>query len=302
MLAPTAPSSSRTADATPTPQHDAGGRGAILSAAEERALAAACVEGRRAAALLGDVHAVGTTSEAALLRAVESGEVARERLILAHVPLVAAIARRHVGRGVDEADLVQEGIVGLVTAVDGFDPSHGARFASYAIAFVRRHVSDAVSTRRTVRIPPKAERDVVACRQAYDALHRGSGRQPSATAVARRVGLAPSLVARLLAADAPTVSLDTAAALVVAGAALAPGATAPADVVAVLRDAVTTMPADQRDVIERRFGLDGGGVRPVPAVARELGTTTAWVRRTERHALLYLRRHPAVLELQPDGR
>ncbi|WP_370618988.1 sigma-70 family RNA polymerase sigma factor [Mumia sp. Pv 4-285] len=275
----------------------------LLSLDEERALATTYAEGRHAAAQLADGGGSGPAAVVVLRRAIEQGDAARACLILAHVRLVTSIARHYRGRGVAEADLVQEGIVGLITAVDRFDASHGVRLSSYAVAFVRRHVADEVSSRRTVRLPPKAERDAVACREAADTLQRATGRHPSAAEIAQRVGLTVTLVERLRAADASPLSLAAAAAHVDVDAQSPPRDFCSGDcTTTTVRDAVATLPSDERDVVERRFGLDGAGSRAAHVVADELGRTTAWVRRTERRALRWLRSHPAVLGLQADGR
>ncbi|MGH1562532.1 sigma-70 family RNA polymerase sigma factor [Mumia sp. DW29H23] len=262
----------------------------LLDADEEHRLAEAYAAGRRAAQRLEAEGAEGP-ERARLAELVETGLRARSHLILANVRLVVAFARRHQDRGVPVVDLVQEGVVGLIAAVDGYDPARGTRFSSYAVAWIRRHVADAVSTRRAVRLPPKAERDVVVCRDAADSLVRELGRAPSTAAIAARTGFVTVHVERLLAADAPVVSLDAAG--VEEGIA---GGSGPRDHRAEegVRAALSTLPDADRDVVERRFGLDGGGPRSARRVADELGRTPAWVRATERRALRTLRAHPAV--------
>ncbi|MBW9206388.1 sigma-70 family RNA polymerase sigma factor [Mumia sp. zg.B53] len=262
----------------------------LLSAEDERRLAEACAAGRRAAARLTSLEDP-PGDRVALEETVDIGLRARSHLVLANMRLVVALARSHQHRGVPLGDLVQEGTLGLIAAVDRFDPSHGTRFSTYAVAWVRRHVSDGMSTRRAVRLPPRAERDAVSCREAAEALVHEAGRVPAPAAIAARTGLAVSVVERLMAADAPVVSLDAAGLdVAVVGGAASRDLTAEAAV----REALRTLPEGDREVVERRFGLDGGGPRTARAVADELGRTTAWVRATERRVLRALRTHPAV--------
>ena len=262
----------------------------LLSADDERHLAQVYAAGRRAAARLTTLDDP-PGDRVALEATVEIGLRARSHLVLANMRLVVALARCHQDRGVPLGDLVQEGTLGLIAAVDRFDPSRGTRFSTYAVAWVRRHVSDGMSTRRAVRLPPRAERDAVSCREAADALVHEAGRVPAPAAIAARTGLAVPVVERLMAADAPVVSLDAAGPEVaVDGGATGRDLAAEAGV----REALSTLPERDRDVVERRFGLDGGGPRTARAVAGELGCTTAWVRAAERRALRALRTHPAV--------
>lgn len=265
----------------------------LLSAAEEAVLASTCAAGRAAAATLAGYADPAGVERDDLEARVAAGVAARDRLILSNMRLVVSVARRFEGRGVVVTDLVQEGVLGLIAAVDGFDARRGTRFSSYAVAFIRRHVADAVRTRRAVRIPPRVERQLAACHEAAEALLHEQGRAPSARAVADRVGLAPDLLTRLVAADAPALSLDALAGDLVDDEPLEEAIDRRSSVRAV----VDLLPRDEREVVELRFGLDGAGVRTVKAVGDELGRSVRWVRRVERRALARLRRHPALSAL-----
>ncbi|WP_262851761.1 sigma-70 family RNA polymerase sigma factor [Mumia quercus] len=266
----------------------------LLSAEEEVALAEQCVKARAAVERLRADEVVAR-ERADLARLVAQGARARRHLMLANMRLVVSFARRLDGCGVPVADLVQEGVIGLMRAVDGFDPELGFRFSTYATAWVKRHLADAAGTRRAVRLPPKAEMQALACRDAAEELRRRSGRAPSPKDVARRLALPEVTVERLLAADAVPVSLD----------ALESDAVAARDpevdprIGWAVREALAVLPRLEREVVERRFGIDGGGARSVRTVARELACAPDAVRARERRALQILKDHPAVATVAP---
>ncbi len=261
----------------------------LLTADEEVALAQTYGAGRAARARL-ESGGTAPDERVVLLETVARGSGARAHLVLANVRLVVAFARRLDGCGVPFADLVQEGVVGLMRAVDGFDPARGFRFSTYAASWVKRHIADAAGARRAVRLPPKAEVQALACRDAAEVLLRESGRAPSARAVAARVGIPETRVERLLAADAAPVPLDA----LDGECGGEPGERVDPRVRWAVREALAVLPAGEREVVERRFGIDGGGARSVRAVALELGCGPEVVRAQERRALQTLRAHPAV--------
>ncbi|WP_167008034.1 sigma-70 family RNA polymerase sigma factor [Mumia sp. ZJ430] len=266
----------------------------LLSAQEEVALAETYAAGRAARERLLSAEVADGAREA-LAEVVAQGARARTHLVLANVRLVVSFARRLDECGVPFADLVQEGVVGLIRAVEGFDPSRGFRFSTYAAPWVKRHIADAAGSRRVVRLPPKAELQVVACREVAETLHRESGRAPSAGAVAERVGIPEDRVERLLAADTVPVSLDALESDVVA----ARGEAVDPRVCWAVREALAVLPEVEREVVERRFGIDGGGARSLRAVALELDCGLDVVRAQEQRALQTLRDHPAVAMVAP---
>lgn len=266
----------------------------LLSAEEEVALAEQCVTARAAEERLR-ADDVAAYEHGELARLVAQGARARRHLVLANVRLVVSFARRLDGCGVPVADLVQEGVIGLMRAVDGYDPGLGFRFSTYAAAWVKRHLADAAGTRRVVRLPPKAELQALACRDAAEELRRRWGRAPSAKEVAQRLALPDLTVERLLAADAVPVSLDALEADAVA----APDPEVDPQIGWAVREALAVLPRLEREVVERRFGIDGGGARSVRAVARELACGADAVRARERRALQILKGHPAVAMVAP---
>jgi RNA polymerase sigma factor (sigma-70 family) len=206
-----------------------------------------------------------------LLRAARRGDGrARERLAISQLGLVRSVASRYVGMGMPLEDLVQEGTLGLLDAIDRYDPARSADFAAFARFRVRRAIRDALTDQaRPVRLPEQlvARRRVL--RRAADALATAQdGRAPTPDDLASVTGLSVDRVREALAAPVETVSLD--APLSPGGSTLAslladPAAVDP-ELEALRREAadavdleVALLPARQREIVARRFGL---GVQP----------------------------------------
>src|SRR4029079_14186544 len=133
---------------------------------------------------------------------------AAEEMITANLRLVWFVARRYGGLRVPFEDLVQEGTIGLVRAVDRFDHRRGAKFSTFAVWWIRRAVKDAVEAGRTIRIPAHAARGLAAVERAETELRRQGPEPPSAEAVAARTGLSVDGVRTLRDAARVTASLD----------------------------------------------------------------------------------------------
>src|SRR3954451_21109389 len=131
-------------------------------------------------------------------------EHTRAATIESNLGLVHVLAKAYRGRGVADDDLVQEGTVGLIQAVDRFDPDRGVKFSTYAAWWIRRALIDALGQTRVIRMPAKAERSLSAVRRAETEL-RGP---TSDHAVAERAGLSAERVRSLRTAARVTASLD----------------------------------------------------------------------------------------------
>ncbi|MDO9380663.1 MAG: sigma-70 family RNA polymerase sigma factor [Nocardioidaceae bacterium] len=269
------------------------GRIPLLDAAAERDLAGRVRAGRDARRLL-DVASAG--ERAALASTVADGVRAREHLISANLRLVVSQAR-HLPRGrVPFLDLVQEGNVGLMAAVDRFDPDLGFRFTTYAHDWIAQAMWAALASDRLIRLPTKLGARASHCRRAREELVEVTHREPAASEVARVTGFEPRQVELLLRAEHPTVPLE----LVVAPASSPehdPSEPAhrrdTADrVVAALRH----LEPDERRVIELRFGLVDEACTRSETAART-GVDVATVRRLERRALGRLRSRPGMVQL-----
>src|SRR4051794_14803940 len=129
------------------------------------------------------------SAEAALARRIERGDLAaRDQMIAANLRLVHAVARGYRERGVPYEDLVQEGVVGLMRAVEKFDHRRGLRFSTYAIWWIRRALLDALGGARAIHIPPSALQKIAAILRHEDELRRLGVAAPSNEEIALRAG------------------------------------------------------------------------------------------------------------------
>jgi RNA polymerase sigma factor (sigma-70 family) len=221
-------------------------------------------------------------------------EQTRAAMIESNLGLVHAMANAYRGRGVADDDLVQEGTVGLIQAVDRFDPGRGVKFSTYAAWWIRRALIDALGQARAIRMPAKAERSLSAVRRAETEL-RGLA---SDEAVAECTGLSAERVRSLRTAARVTASLDEPV-----GEHGAPRAELVADPDPVdpwrrLDDLETrrrawsvlkVLPRRQREVLVRRYGLAGGEAQTHRQIAAALGIGDERSRQLENEALRRLR-------------
>jgi RNA polymerase sigma factor (sigma-70 family) len=271
-----------------------------LSKDEEEALGRAIEQGRQALRELERSAALSADERSALEEAGAAGERARQRLIRANLRLVVSVARQWSRAGLPLLDLVQEGNLGLLRAVERFDHRRGFRFSTYATWWIRQAIGRAVANSgRLVRLPVhtgEALRRVVREQRRLEDDQSGRATPES---VASRVGLRPEQVVALLRLAPEPVSISEP---------LGPGgrelgsvvadttAMAPADLalasllsaeVARLLDALETR---DRQVMSLRFGLRGDAPLTVDAIAEVLGVSRESVRHSQARALRTLRR------------
>ena len=145
----------------------------------------------------------------ALARQIERGDLkAKERMIQSNLGLVRAIARTYRGGSAPFADLVQEGTIGLVRAVERFDHRRGVKFSTYAAWWIRRSMLDAIASSNVIRIPAKANQQLAAVHRAEAELERIGRRGASDAEIAARTDLSETTVRSLRAAARVTASLD----------------------------------------------------------------------------------------------
>jgi RNA polymerase nonessential primary-like sigma factor len=275
-------------------------------AAGEDALRQYCAE-------IAQIALLDAEAERTLARAARSGDaIARQRLIEANLRLVVAAARGHVGRGLSFADLIAEGNLGLIRAVERFDPERGFRFSTYASWWIRQAIGRALLDHgRLVRLPGSVMRALSAVLRVERELARHGGPAPTLAAIAAAAGLPIDDVAALIRLNERITELDDPA--VAAG--LASAAASPddddgdderqrliADGAASerLADWLGRLAPRQREVVARRYGLDGHAIQSLAEVATALGVSRERVRQIQQEALVRLRRL-AIETSAPDG-
>jgi RNA polymerase sigma factor (sigma-70 family) len=236
-----------------------------------------------------------------LVRRAQAGDIeARERLIGRLLPLVSSLARRFRAEGLDQTDLIQEGIVGLLRALDRYDPERGVPFAAYATWWIRHSLQDARSDFiRPFRLPPKALRQLSQLKSEHQRIYQAERRSAAIAELAERTDVELDQARALAAADGRVRSLDEpiegAGEVGTLGDLLADPLSADAYeqvVVSVageqLRALLSRLTDRERDVVRARFGFDGEPERLVD-IGKRLGISAERVRQIEERALAKLR-------------
>ena len=234
--------------------------------------------------------------EIELSKRVEQGDLeAKERMIHSNLRLVVSIAKKYQGQDLSLLDLIQEGIFGLIRAVEKFDYRKGFKFSTYATFWIRQAIQRGLANKaRTIRIPVhigQRERKIV---RAERDLGARLGREPTDDEIAVEAELPIDQVEEVRAAARTVTSLDR---TVGEGSDTAFGDLLPSDETAVdeeievslaketLRQTVSELPTVERDVIRLRYGIDGGDPMPLREVGRELDLSAERVRQLEAQAL-----------------
>jgi RNA polymerase primary sigma factor len=237
--------------------------------------------------------------EVRLAKLIERGDLrAKDEMIESNLRLVFALARPYAGRGLPFEDLVQEGTVGLVRAVERFDHRRGLRFSTYAAWWIRHALMNALGSARTIRIPPSAGRQLAAIQRAESELHRLHPGAVSDEAIAEQTGLAPKAVGALRSAAQVTASLDEVVGedasplvdLIPDTAAAAPWERAgELETHGQLSRMLRALPTKHREVLMRHYGLNGRPAEGHDEIAAWLGVGKERSRQIEREALHRLR-------------
>ena len=247
---------------------------------------------------IGLVALLDAASERELAKRVRSGDgEARQRMIEANLRLVVSVARGYVGRGVPLLDLIAEGNLGLIRAVEKFEPARRLRFSTYAVWWIREAVQHALMHQgRTVRVPVHVLREYAQVLRARREFVAARAREPGIEELARLAGKSVADVADLFAAnerisslDAPLSESDERA----LGEQIAVGEADAANTENVAGGGIAAwiaqLPERERWVLERRFGLNDHGVQTLAEVAGHLDLTRERVRQIQAAALKRLR-------------
>jgi len=248
--------------------------------------------------------------EIELSQRIERGDLeAKERMINANLRLVVSQARRYQGHGLSLEDLVQEGMLGLIRAVEKFDWRKGFKFSTYGILWIRQAIQRGLqNSGRTIRVPVHVAQRQVKVRKIETELALKLGREATDEEVAmvaelpiEQVAEVRELSAGITSLDAP-VSDDGEMAL---GDLLRSDQPQPDEEVAdrwrdsQVADVLSKLPEMERNVIQLRFGLGGDEPRTVRQTGAELGITTSQAGELERRALTTLARNPELAALRP---
>ncbi|MEO7369327.1 MAG: RNA polymerase sigma factor RpoD, partial [Ilumatobacteraceae bacterium] len=276
------------------------GRVDLLTPDDERRLAQAIEEGNQAALQLDEPN--DPIEHRRLLRTVQTGQRAKSELIQANRRLVVSIAKRYSGRGMLFLDLIQEGNLGLMRAVDKFDHTKGFKFSTYATWWIRQAITRSIADQaRTIRIPVHMVESMNRVLRMQRQMHQELEREPTLDELADRCGLHPDRIREILRISLDPLSLDSPV-----------GEEDDSNLTDFIEDLTVDAPADmatkrmlaqaveealgeltdrEQEIVRMRFGLDDGQARTLEDVGKEFGVTRERIRQIEAKTLAKLR-HP----------
>jgi RNA polymerase primary sigma factor len=253
---------------------------------------------------IGRVPLLSADDEVELAKRIENGdEEAKRRLAEANLRLVVSIAKRYVGRGMLFLDLIQEGNMGLIKAVEKFDHDKGFKFSTYATWWIRQAITRAIADQaRTIRIPVHMVETINKLIRVSRQLLQELGREPTPEEIAAEMDLSTDKVREIMKIAQEPVSLETPIGeeddshlgdFIEDQEALAPADAAAYELLKEqLEDVLDTLTEREENVLRLRFGLDDGRTRTLEEVGKVFGVTRERIRQIEAKALRKLR-HPS---------
>ncbi len=276
------------------------GRTALLTAEQEVDLAKRTEAGVFAAHKLDTGSRLSAQRKADLRAVIRGGATARNHLLVANLRLVVSLAKRYTGRGMPLLDLIQEGNLGLIRAVEKFDYTKGFKFSTYATWWIRQAISRGMADQgRTIRLPVHLVEQVNKLSRLKRELHQQLGRDASMAELAEESGIPEEKIADLLDHARDPVSLD----MPVGSDEEAPlgdfiedseSTSAEAQVVAGfmhedINKVLHTLDERERSVVRLRYGLDDGRPHTLDEIGRVFGISRERVRQIERDSMAKLR-------------
>jgi RNA polymerase primary sigma factor len=269
------------------------GRVPLLSMEEEKSLAMAIESGELEAQKNGQAQN----------RIIEAGHVAKQKLTEANLRLVVSIAKKYVGRGMLFLDLIQEGNLGLIRAVEKFDYRKGYKFSTYATWWIRQAITRALADQaRTIRIPVHMVETINRLIKISRQLLQELGRDPTVEEIAHEMGLTTEKVREVIKISQEPISLETPIGeeedshlgdFIEDQEAIAPAEAASVMLLKEkMADVLKNLTDRERKVLVLRFGLEDGHQRTLEEVGQEFGVTRERIRQIEAKALRKLR-HPS---------